>query len=137
MARRTEQVLISHHNQAMCGDSGALVYKAAVLQQQQGFFDDNIDNPSVTAGMLWGGLGMSEDRRQVAWDRIQVNLGGLCFIIPFDAILEKALQSRLDQKYGVGQYRLSWSSDGSGSGADVDAVSHALAGMGIQSSLPL
>ncbi|KAK7969359.1 hypothetical protein PG996_002204 [Apiospora saccharicola] len=61
----------------------------------------------------------------------------LYFITLFDAALEKAVQPYLDNKYGVGQYRLSWSSDGSGTGADIEAVSQALPGMGIQGSLSL
>ncbi|KAK8140568.1 hypothetical protein PG984_000634 [Apiospora sp. TS-2023a] len=55
----------------------------------------------------------------------------LCFITLFDAVLEKAVQPYVNNKYGVGQYRLSWSSDGSESGADIEAVSQALPGMGI------
>lgn len=152
-----EQVMLPHPNEKkpIPGDSGALVYKAAALHQQD-LVGGNIDIPSVAAGMLWGGMGTSKDKRtevkvvkyevDVKVLKYQVDLSGLCFFTPFNAVFDKAVRPYLDHKYGAGQYGLSWSSrrgpvaataaavsssNGSGSGSDVDTICQNLAGMGI------
>ncbi|KAK8066929.1 hypothetical protein PG997_013676 [Apiospora hydei] len=152
-----EQVMLPHPNEKkpIPGDSGALVYNAPALQQQD-LVGGNIDISSVALGMLWGGMGTSKDGRtdvkvveyevDVKVLKHEVDLSGLCFFTPFEAVLDKAVRPYLDRKYGAGQYGLSWSSrrgpvaagagavsssNGSGSGSDVDTVCQNLTGMGI------